>query len=165
MMDNETLYAYFAGAIDADGFISVQRSVKSSEGGRIYYAARIGFTGTGEPTVQQLLKEAFGGSVYQHTPANKAHKVWHVWLAEGHQAAKALRAILPHLRNKRRQAELALELIELMGNQWDEIRATQKPPYRLTSEMIAKRDALWEAVTHLNSPRNRRVHFVTATSG
>ncbi len=160
-MVRQTLYAYFAGAIDADGFISIQRAVKNSRKWKpTYYTVKIGFTGTCEPVVQTLLKESFGGSVYIHTPKNSSHKPWHSWQASGPQAGKAITAVLPYLRNKRRQAEHALQLLTLQAKQWVEIKGTQKPPYRVPSQMQAERRALWEAVTKLNQPRNRRVHFL-----
>jgi hypothetical protein len=164
-MNKSHLYAYFAGAIDADGFISIQRAHR--RGGRryerftfvpTYYTAKIGFTGTAEPTVQELLREAFGGSVYKHTPKNAAHKPWHSWQATNKKAAFACKALIPYLQTKRRQAELAVELCHLCDQQWKEIKRTQKPPYRITQEMEQLRHAIWEQVTLLNDPRNRRVH-------
>jgi hypothetical protein len=160
-MSNRALYAYFAGAIDADGFISIQRAVKSSRKWRpTYYTVKIGFTGTSEPTVQMELKETFGGSVYTHTPKNISHKTWYTWQASGPGARGAIEAILPHLRNKRGQAEYAIKLLKLQARQWAKIKKTQKPPYHVPPDMEAERQALWEAVTRLNQPRNRRVHFV-----
>lgn len=162
-MGKECLYAYFAGAIDADGFISVQRSnrkigVKYTHQ-PTYYLVKIGFVGTASPVVQNLLKENFGGSVYTYTPKDPAHKPVYNWQADGHKAEAALRAILPYLISKKRQAELCLELLKLRADHWIEIKATQKPPYRITPEMEAEHKAFWQAVTELNQPRNRRVHF------
>lgn len=163
MGDRELLYAYFAGAIDADGFISVQRSSRKVGKKYIhqptYYLAKVGFTGT-NPLVQNLLRENFGGSFYTHQPKNPEHKMWYVWQAEGKQAKEVLRKIIPYLVIKKQQGEIALELIELKEQHWNEIKNTQKPPYRITPEMEAEQSKYWEAVTKLNEPRNRRVHFL-----
>lgn len=154
-MQNQQLYAYFAGAIDADGFITISRSTKRPVK-RTYYAVKVGFTGTAEPLVQNLLKESFGGSVYTHIPKKSNAKPWHSWQAGEKKAKAALQAILPYLITKRRQAELCLELIDIMDQQWDEIKATQKPPYRVTDEMLKVRQSYWDQVGQLNQPRNRR---------
>lgn len=168
-MDSTYLLAYFAGAIDADGYISIQRSTRKM-GARYahqptYYAARIGFTGTAVPRVQALLQERFGGSLYTHRPKNALHKPWCVWAAEGKQAEAALRAIGPYLINKAEQAALALALIKLKSDQWEEVKRTQKPPYHITDEMNSLRHALWEGCTKLNNPRNRTVHFLDEGGG
>jgi hypothetical protein len=159
-MDANCLYAYFAGAIDADGFITVQRSVKRSLPWQpTYFEAKVGFTGTAAPTVQNLLREAFGGSVYMHQPKNPAHKAWWTWRASGTNAETALVAILPFLQTKGEQAKFAIELIRMQREQWDAIKRTTKPPYRIPEEMMEARNELWERVTRLNEPRNRRIHF------
>lgn len=158
-----TTLAYFAGAIDADGFISIQRTIrkvgKRYATAPTYYTAKVGFTGTADPSVQEMLKATFGGSVYTHRPKNKAHKPWHSWQATNQKTKACLMAVRKYLISKRGQADLTLEFISLCDRQWREVKRTQIPPYRITAAMQKERERLWLAVTRLNSPRNRRVHF------
>ena len=130
-MQKSTLYAYFAGAIDADGFISIQRTTKKSKPWQpTYHTVKVGFTGTAKPIVQNLLKEHFGGSVYTHIPKNQNHKPWHSWQASSKKAKATLIAIVPYLLIKKKQAQLGIEFQELMEQHRKEMLKDQKPPER-----------------------------------
>jgi len=156
------LLAYLAGAIDSDGHITVQRTRKNVKANRcgpvIYYYPKFGLSQT-EPIIPALLSETFGGRVYTHQPKNPKHKLWHVWQAGDVRAVSGLRLLLPYLRLKKEQAVLVIRLGEVMKKQWAEIKTSTKPPYRIPEAMNAIRHELWESVTRLNKPRNRRVHF------
>ena len=155
-----SLLGYFAGAIDADGFITIQRSRKN---GAVYFTAKVGFTGTATPhEAHTLLQEAFGGSVCTYVPKYKNYKPVHSWCVSNKLAKKTLRAILPYLVTKRGQAGLVLEFISTCERQWKEVKRTQVPTYRIPPEMVAVRNNFYERVTALNSPRNRRVNLVSA---
>lgn len=152
----ETTYAYLAGAIDADGFITIARQVRNTgdryEHRPTYYNAKLGFTET-SPIIPHLLKETFGGSCYEYQPKNPEHKRWYNWQIQNLKAGAAVRLLLPHLRLKRQQAELVIEFIDLA--------ASQRKRYMkggMTPEQLEQRRVLWEAVTRLNAPRNRRIH-------
>ena len=154
-MKEEVLYAYLAGAIDADGYISIQRS-KPKRYNHYYYCAMIGFTGTGEPLVQNILKKTFGGGVYRYQPKNPKHKPWHQWQTSGsNKVYLALEKLMPYLITKKEQARIVLRFIDLLRPQWQEIKETQKPPYRVTPEMLEKRAVFWAKVVSLNAPRNK----------
>lgn len=162
MRPSRTLLAYLAGTIDADGFVTVQRTRKRDsrcKRASIYYTAKVGLSET-SPIVPNLLRRAFGGQIYEHQPRNRAHKKWFVWQVSNEMAAAAIRSLLPYFKVKRKQAEFAIQLASLVSRQWRTIRKTQKPPYRITEAMNFRRRALWAAVTQLNAPRNRRVHFL-----
>lgn len=163
MKNIELTYAYLAGAIDADGFITIARSSRS-KGEKYahrptYYNAKIGFTET-SPIIPHLLKETFGGSSYEHQPKNPEHKRWYNWQIQNVKAADALRRLLPYLRLKRRQAELVLEFLDLCAEQ-----RNREMKLGMTPEIVEKRREYWERVTKLNAPRNRRIHFDTSTEG
>jgi hypothetical protein len=156
---SKMIYAYLAGAVDADGFITIQRSRRTKGANHkhapTYYIAKIGFTET-DPTIPTLLKEHFGGSSFDHQPTrNPTHKRVYMWQATNLQAEIAISALFPYLRLKRRQAEIALDFIRLAKR-----HNGRKLSGRLTPEIIAERQAAWFAITALNAPRNRRVHFV-----
>lgn len=161
-MENQLIYAYLAGTIDADGCITVQRVKKLSKRCKrlsTYYIIKIALNET-SPVVPTLLKETFGGQLYTHQPANQSHKRWYIWQVTNQLAISAIRLLMPYLRLKKEQAEIAVKFGAVLEEQWLEIRSTQKPPYRITDEHNAVRHSFWAVVTKLNAPRNRRVHFV-----
>lgn len=151
----ETLYAYLAGAIDADGFITIQRSTPSAtrkDGRRsTYYTAKVGLSET-NPIIPTLLYETFGGWLGTHQPKNPNHRCWYVWQSTNQLAANVVNALMPFLRLKRRQAELLLEFCEQV--------AATPPGKPISPDQTAIREALFYDVTSLNEPRNRRVHRV-----
>jgi hypothetical protein len=114
MQDNgrmePTVLAYLAGVIDSDGYISTQRSMHS---GRLYSAARVGIAGTRrEP--HDLAASLFGGNIYRYVPKDPRHRAQFQWSRCGDGAVTVIQAVLPYLRVKRRQAELAIALQELV---------------------------------------------------
>lgn len=148
-------YAYLAGAIDADGFITVyrKRGPQRKDGRRpVYYVAKIGLSETSS-VIPRLLMNQFGGWLGMYRPKNPAHKPWHVWQATNKIAANAIRKVLPYLRLKRRQGELALRFVRLVKDQ-------RVPPSGMSAKQEAARAEIWRQVTMLNQPRNRRVHFL-----
>ena len=107
MSDDLTL-AYLAGVIDSDGYITVHRSTRRSV---VYYAARIGITGTRrEP--HDIAASLWGGTVSQHTPRNSRHRLQYQWSRTGDAAVPIIEAVRPFLRVKRAQADIALEVQE-----------------------------------------------------
>lgn len=98
--------AYLAGIVDADGFVTAQRQEKR---GRGYWYARIGISGTRrEP--HDLAAALFGGRVRSYVNRTEDNRLAFIWERSGQSATEPITALLPYLRVKRRQAELALEL-------------------------------------------------------
>lgn len=155
--------AYLAGAIDADGHITVTRSLrkigKRYSHSPTYYHPKIGYTSIDE-TVPLFLRQTFGGAIHRHQPKNAAHRLVHIWSITTAASGAVAEALIPHLRMKRHQAELLAELCALITEQHADQQRTQKPPYRITPEQLAERERLWEEATVLNNPRNRRVHHL-----
>jgi hypothetical protein len=151
--NKERLYAYFAGAIDADGFISIQKTVRKNKSRvpHVYYNAKIGLTSTNNAAVLDLLKENFGGSVYTYKPDNPNHRPWGVWQTSDKHARDILMVLQPYFMAKKRQAEILIDFINICDAQWQLIKRTQKAPYHITAEMIALREHYWEQVATLNS--------------
>lgn len=153
----DTDLAYLAGVLDSDGFISIQRTTKNCHRGAFrwtatYFQARVGIAGTRrEP--HDFAAARFGGSIHAHTPKNPADRVQFQWVASGRMAAAVILAVRPFLLIKGEQADLTLELQALVQRQFAEIKATQRPPYRVPPEMAAERDRLFVAVRALNQDR------------
>jgi hypothetical protein len=118
----EITYAYLAGAVDVDGFISISRQSRVE---RFHYFATVGFSDV-SPIVPNLLHEVFPGHLYQSQPKRPTNTASYFWIATRTRAREPLLRFLPHLRLKRRQAELTLELIDLMEQQ-NAARSTNKP--------------------------------------
>lgn len=139
----ETTYAYLAGIIDIDGYISIRRGVKFRQ--RLQstvasYRARIGLSDA-SPVVPDLLQATFPGR-------RSVMGGLHLWEAEQERAREPLTRFLPYLRLKHRQAEIALELLNLLGRQ----QAGLTQP---VSEQETKQ-SLYEEITRLNKPSRRR---------
>src|SRR5258708_5857758 len=154
----DTTYAYLAGVIDVDGFISIARR-KVARLGEFRYFGRIGFSDQ-SPVLPTLLQELFQGSLSQSRPRKASYTAFYVWEAEHRQAREPLVRLLPHLRLKRRLAELTLELIEVVEQQ-DAERSRTKP---LSVEEDAARRVLYEEVARLNAGRRRRKYRLEAPS-
>lgn len=114
---------YLAGMIDGEGYISVSKGVTSQVTKRGYtsasprYALNVAVTGTNLKLMQWLVGH-FGGDYNQDKP-NKDNPEWKnriTWKIFGaHNKLLLLKLILPYLVMKRRQAELAIEFLEMNG--------------------------------------------------
>jgi hypothetical protein len=150
----ETTCAYLAGAIDIGGFISIDR--RAGRQG-IGYRVRIGISDT-SPVVPNLLDGLFAGRLVEITPKKLSYAHFYMWEAEHHQAREPLLRLLPHFRLKRRHAELALALIDLVEQQ-NAGRFMSRP---LSAEQSEARRRLYEEMAILNAGRRRRKHSVQA---
>ena len=144
----ETLYAYLAGAIDTDGRISISRDRGYRRGDRqiTYYSPVITLSDS-DPVLPDLLQATFPARRLQYEAKNRSHRAWHMWEAAGQKAQEPLMRLLPHLRIKRRQAELAWSLITLMQSD----KAGSARP--LSEEQEQARRLLYEQVRSLNASR------------
>ena len=98
----QTDLAYTAGIIDGEGCISIYRMKVFS-----HLALRVSVSSTDE-WLCQFLKFSFGGHIYG--PRRRGHNkpCWE-WRITSAGAGEFLRLILPYLRLKRPQAELAIK--------------------------------------------------------
>jgi hypothetical protein len=108
MSHDPLVLAYLAGIIDADGYVTVQRSRHRSG---LYYGAKIGIAGTRrEP--HDLAASLWGGAVSCYRPKNGIHLPQFQWSRSGRVAGAIILDLLPYLRVKQEQARVALELDE-----------------------------------------------------
>ena len=154
----DTLHAYFAGAIDSDGFITIGRKTgyrKKSDGTNpVYYVAKIGISQT-SPIIPDMFHQHFPAWRGEHQPKNPNHKKWFIWQASNGKAEQPIRAVLPYLKLKQRQAELALEFIELIRTQ----NSGRWMGNEISDDEHRARGSLFNEITKLNAPRNRRIHL------
>lgn len=148
-MPSDLDLAYLAGFIDADGFVTITRSVRD---GRSYYAPRLGIAGT-DRTALDLAASWWGANVWTHVPDNPRHRIQYGWSADGRRAYAALTVLEPFLRQKRDRAAQAIALWEHL--EWGRLAAAypwQTPgwdPTAATEEMFA-------AMREMNHPEPRQ---------
>ena len=150
----ETLYAYLAGAIDIDGRIVIARRFghRHTDGRKVpYYGATI-LLSDSSPIVPDLLQATFPARRLQYEAKNRTQTAWHMWEAVNHSAHEPMVRLLPYLRVKRRQAELALTLINLIERE----RAGSARP--LTTEQEQARGLLYDEALNLNKSRPKRTY-------
>jgi hypothetical protein len=150
----ETLYAYLAGAIDIDGRIFVARRLghRRTDARRVpYYSATISLSDS-SPDVPDLLQATFPARRLQYDAKNRKQTAWHMWEAVNHSAREPVVRLLPYLRIKRRQAELALTLINLIERE----KAGSARP--LTTEQEQARAVLYDEALILNQSRPNRTY-------
>lgn len=155
----KTTYAYIAGVIDSDGYISIGRKtsryVKKDGTRSIYYEVRVGLGQTNE-MIPDFVRSVFPGYRGSHQPKNPLHKRWYIWQAFNEKSRLPLQKLLPFLMLKKKQAAAALKMLDLMDKQ----NAGRFMAIRLTAKQEAERLALYREVSHLNAPRNRRKHLL-----
>lgn len=140
----EAELGYFAGIIDGEGSINVVRT-GSATGIRGYrYSVRITVVNTDRRLIDWLyaaLRER--GSVSKRPGPKTNHKDSYVLNLRDQVASPVLQALLPHLRLKREQAELALELNARCLLRRGRTR-------RLSDEEWAGRDRIYKRMRELN---------------
>ena len=146
----ETLYAYLAGAIDLDGRISIRRARRGARQEIGYYYSVAIALSDSDPTVPDLLQATFPARRVQYEAKNRKQLAWHMWEAVGQSAQEPLIGLLPYLRIRHRQAELALLLVTVMQR--------QKAARPLTQEQQQARHRLYEEVKLLNASRPNRIY-------
>ena len=112
------LYAWMAGFLDGEGSISLRSEIRPN--GQLIFRRRVCVVNTNEP-VLQVFKDNFGGSLRARTYMKRysftaRHKIVYEWSLHGTKADQFISAILPHLRLKKRHAELWLEFSETVDH-------------------------------------------------
>ena len=116
-----------------------------------YYSAVISLSDS-DPVLPDLLQATFPARRLQYEAKNRSHRAWDMWEAVGQKAQEPLICLLPYLRIRRRQAELALSLITLMQSD----KAGSARP--LSEEQQQARRLLYEQVMSLNKQRPQQAY-------
>jgi hypothetical protein len=140
--------AYLAGIIDADGYITINRSVRRQY---VYHGPQVGIAGTRrEP--HDLAASLWGGNVGRYIPKVTGHLPQFQWSRQGGSAVSVIIDVLPFLRVKREQAVLALEL-------WDHLETGRAddpfPWFGPHYDPSNARDAMRLEMIDLNISRSR----------
>ncbi len=110
-------YAYLAGMIDADGFVSIVRMLKANTGRcdpNIYHALKLGISGTNS-SPHELAKKLFGGNITKYASKKEEHQDNYQWNCSGPTAAAALYVLLPFLLVKIKQADIGIRFQVLIS--------------------------------------------------
>ena len=135
--------AYAAGVIDSDGWISIHPSTSS-------YKAVIGLSQV-EPQAIKLVSELFGGSIrlMKKSKLNSfSSRPLYSWRIEGKTAKRALFELLPYLRIKKTQAQLALDYLQTAEKYFEKF-GTQGSIGLDTKELV-RRTTYYLAMKELN---------------
>lgn len=147
-MSNATTLAYLAGMIDADGYITINRSRR---GKYLYHAPQVGIAGTRrEP--HDLAASIWGGNVGCYHPKNPLHLPQYQWSRQGSSAVMVIEAIFPYLLVKADQAVLALELWQ---HTEDGRSSDPFPWFSPNYNPIPERDSMRCQMIELNQSRSR----------
>ncbi len=109
-MIDKTVLAYIAGLFDGEGHISIP--VKKRDGQKPQHFLQIGITNRKLHLltyVQKALKMGHINIDERHYDTGKARTCYR-WITNSKEAEQALKLLLPYLREKNQQAELAIEL-------------------------------------------------------
>lgn len=106
--------AYAAGLIDGEGCIYVRPR-------DFHLMLNIGMTKPGLGALE-MMQRTFGGRLRMDRPATDVWEERYQWRQYADGIVPTLRCVLPFLRVKRRQADLAIEIAGLLpgrGRRWD----------------------------------------------
>lgn len=137
--ESKTKWAYLAGLLDGDGSILIRRRDKNKTNGDrqrgISFVVVIKISG--EPQHLGLLRDELDiGNLYIRKRLGQRHLA--EWTIAGGQAISLLTNILPFLRLKREQAEVALSM------------PSPKSRWGVTTELRINQEDCRLKVTHLN---------------
>ena len=123
-MVDSLILAYLAGIIDGEGCIAIYGYHGNwiMSHGKRHRGFRLDVkVGMGEPEAVQLLMKTFGGSIYVRKITPNGNKPSYSWTVSAKLAIACLRQLIPFLRVKKAQAEIALEfwdVREAMGHKY-----------------------------------------------
>jgi hypothetical protein len=139
---------YLAAIIDGEGSIGIELSSPCKvkrEGKEVwqrkkyYYICRVCVINTNLEWLEWI-KENFDGGIVTHNKACENRKLCHRWQIFGTNQRILLEKIIPFLFIKRKQAELVLELRNIVG----------ETGRLITDEILEQRKQLWLKCKELN---------------
>lgn len=141
-------YAYTAGCIDCDGWITLKKSwsdVKRGIGKSPRYHLTVGLNNK-DGRVVQYLQGVWGGNIYYRESHSESgyfpDSFNYTWAITSSRAKELLKKILPFLQYKKDQAEIAIRL----QNRLDSKKSRGK---QLTKNELQKREYLYQECKRL----------------
>jgi len=149
MRTEPTRLAWCAGFIDGEGYIGLTRA-KDKKHNRYWHRIQLDVANTQRASIEYI-HDTFGGTVLRRE--NGFRGVWNVRYF-GERACEILRALMPYLIIKRKQAELVLEFQATIGPIFG--RGSSNSKVMLSEDIYRQREALWAALVMLNGGRALR---------
>ena len=151
---NKIDLAYLAGVMDSDGSITIDKNTwrvrtlnQSPAYQEMLCISQI------HPGAVQLAQELFGGSVSTQKPRGIGRQTMIRWQARNKVAVAAVKALIPFLRIKRRQAEIILLLRGIKDRGRNANTCCTGPHIRtMLPNVAAEMDELWFKIRELNRP-------------
>ena len=142
---------YAAGLIDGEGYIGV--SVAKPGGPRITpsYRIRVKIAMCERGAIDYMMEQFGGTHIYNQRRSNPKHRPLLEWTVTGGRAALLLASVEPHLKVKRKQAQLALELFRRVKATKTTPKRGQRGIQRTALDEIVVRTALWQEIKRLNT--------------
>ena len=135
----DTVYAYLAGLIDGEGCISIRKTFQNGKD-QFKPMVEVGMTDI-EPV--RLLQKTFGGSYWPEVVRDMKLPVTK-WRVTGTHVIPVLEPLLPYLRAKKKQAEVALALAYRIHH-WPKPMPKEETEFRRT---------LYHALLKARKPRS-----------
>src|SRR5438128_610319 len=136
---NERL-AYLAGIFDGEGCVGLWNQRPKGKAASVTLQLRINMI---TPFAVQLLYETFGGALFANKPRAGKRRQTFTWVVYSRKAEACLRALLPYLREKLEQTEIALAFVELRS------RRSVGNGRGLTAEEVVERNAVVQKLKDL----------------
>jgi len=147
----KTDLAYMAGIVDGEGYISLARRNSKRNKNGIRYDIQIGVTNTNK-WLLETFRFTFGGSISKkkkgYEKSLPSSQDCFNWQASNQQALITVKALLPYLRLKRPQAELAITFCGTLSTSY---RSGGVP-----EEVIAVREAQHILMTKLQKGETKQ---------
>jgi len=117
----KTDLAYMAGIMDGEGYISLAKRNSHRSKSGICYDIQIGVTNTNK-WLLEIFRFAFSGSISKkkkgYDKSLPSSQDCFNWQTGNQQALIAIKSLLPYLRLKRPQAELAIKFCTTLSNSY-----------------------------------------------
>ena len=148
--EKELLYAYMAGFVDADGYISIVTLAWNKQ-----QIAKIAVCNTNFAVIDLFVKE-FGGKVRTREQKVANWRRVYEWQLTSNKGVAVMKLLLPYLKLKTEQANLAIELQKLRQDK----RITSRWHPELWKERVAKFQALKDRCIALNTRGTANIFYV-----
>ena len=138
---------YLAGFVDAEGSLMIAK-FRAASPGKWYYRARASLDNVDGQVLREI-QRAYGGILFRQRRGKSGWRVVYKLVWTGDRTKSLLHLILPHLRVKRKQAELLLRFIQHRSQ--TSLRRIGTRAIPLPDQVIALREGYHARMRELNA--------------
>lgn len=144
----ETELAYLAGFFDGEGCINISRSVKKTKPHHSPgYSLQVVISQNDHDLLAEWQAKMNLGSIQCRDMSEVGYGITYAWHITAKQAMGFLRTLLPYLRLKKEQAELAISFQENIG------RHNQ---YNMTNDVLENRETIYKRLQEMKGTSGQR---------